>query len=65
MGLTIEVVARRKGLFKSVVRRRLAPVEQFRFTFDQRKALAAALEQPAHTPCFLRDASTVGRERQP
>ena len=47
MGLTIEVLARRKGLSKSVVRRRLAPVEQFRFTFDQRKALAAALEQPA------------------
>jgi hypothetical protein len=31
MGLTIEVLARRKGVSKTVARRRLAPVEQFRF----------------------------------
>lgn len=31
MGLIIEVLARRKGVSKAVARRRLAPVEQFRF----------------------------------
>jgi hypothetical protein len=31
MGLTIEVLPRRKGMSRAVVRRRLAPVEQFRF----------------------------------
>jgi len=50
MGLTIEVLARRKGVSKSVVRRRFAPVEQFDFTFDQRKSLEARIEQPALCP---------------
>ena len=31
LGLTIEVLPRRKGVSKAVARRRLAPVEQFRF----------------------------------
>jgi hypothetical protein len=34
LGLTIEVLPRRKGLSKAVVRRRLAPVEQFQLDFD-------------------------------
>jgi hypothetical protein len=31
LGLTIEVLVRRKGVSKAVARRRLAPVEQFQF----------------------------------
>jgi hypothetical protein len=34
IGLTIEVLARRKGLGKAVARRKFAPTEQFRFPFD-------------------------------
>jgi hypothetical protein len=39
LGLTIEVLPRRKGLTKGVARRRLAAVEQFQFTFDATPAL--------------------------
>jgi hypothetical protein len=35
VGLTIEVLPRRKGMMKAVARRRLAPVEQFQFGFDE------------------------------
>lgn len=31
LGLTIEVLVRRKGVSKAVARRRLTPVEQFQF----------------------------------
>jgi len=51
LGMTFEVLARRKGMSRAVARRRLAPVEQFRFTFDQRKSHEARIEQPALCPC--------------
>jgi hypothetical protein len=34
IGLTIEVLPRRKSVSKAVARRRLAPREQFKFRFD-------------------------------
>jgi hypothetical protein len=34
LGLTIEVLARRKGMSKAVARRRLAIIEQFQLSFD-------------------------------
>jgi hypothetical protein len=34
LGLTIEVLARRKGVSKSIARRRMAPIEQFQLSFD-------------------------------
>jgi len=34
LGLTIEVLPRRKGVSKAVVRRQFAPIEQFRFDLD-------------------------------
>ena len=39
LGLTIEVLPRRKGIGKLVARRRLAPTEQFQFSFDVTAAL--------------------------
>jgi hypothetical protein len=36
IGLTIEVVPRRKGMTKAVARNRLAPIEQFQFGFEKR-----------------------------
>jgi hypothetical protein len=36
LGLIVEVLPRRKGTSKAVVRRRLAPIEQFQFTFGER-----------------------------
>ena len=33
LGLTIEVLPRRKGVSKAIARRRLAPIEQFQFGF--------------------------------
>lgn len=35
IGLTIEVLPRRKGMTRAVARRRLAPAEQFQFRFDE------------------------------
>ena len=34
VGLTIEVLPRRKGVTKAVARRRLVPVEQYQFSFE-------------------------------
>lgn len=39
VGLTIEVLPHRKGITKAVARRRLAPAEQFQFSFDATAAL--------------------------
>ena len=34
LGFVVEVLPRRKGLTRSVVRRKLAPIQQFQFTFS-------------------------------
>jgi hypothetical protein len=34
MGLVVEILPRRKGQSRAVIRRRLAPIEQFRFAFQ-------------------------------
>lgn len=34
LGMTIQILPRRKGLPRAVIRRRLVPVEQFQFGFD-------------------------------
>jgi hypothetical protein len=46
LGLTVEILPRRKGVSRAVIRRRLAPVEQFQFSFDKRPPLEACFEQP-------------------
>jgi hypothetical protein len=47
LGLTIEVLPRRKGVSRSVIQRRLAPVEQFKLAFGATETPQAVFTSPA------------------